>query len=415
MATRLLSKQFKVAGVLTNATTVKLSDPTATYGVKETVSGNVVVADATAMTNSATGVYEYSFTDTVDIAYTAYFEVVYAGATYRFEEDVPARASSSAMVASYTNLLERVGHFLYGLRTGYSADQTSDIEQCIEDGLKYVYASHTWSFFRPVKDISTTAPYTTGTVTIALGVVTLAVGTFPTWAADGLLKVSNSYYSIATRDSTTQVTLDDLTVAVAAGTSYELGRPEIPLDDSFEDMAGDRTLAYYPDQNELYPPVQNRHDQAVRVMQQDDPFYDRPVYYSIRTVEFDATVGSRRRLAFYPTPDAIYVLRAPMILRPVSISAGSPYPVGGEMLSLLILEACLMAAELNFDEMGNRHTDLYTAMLPFAIRDDQERSSPTRLGSDAPMGEGYHAGVYDSDHWARAIRMGGLTLDAVNL
>ena len=415
MATRLLSKQFKVEGVLTNATSVKLSDPTATFGVKETVSGDIVVADDTAMTNSATGVYEYSFTDTVDIAYTAYFEVVYAGATYRFEEDVPARASSSGMVASYSNLLERVGHFLFGLRTGFSADQTSDIEQCIEDGLKYVYATHSWSFFRPLKDITTTAPYATGTVTIASGVVTLTGGTFPSWAADGLIKVSDDYYSVASRDSSTQITLDDTSVTVASAAAFELGRPEIPLDDSFEDMANDRTLSYYPGQNELYPPVQNRHDQAIRGMQQNDPYYDRPTHYSIRTVEFDPGVGSRKVLAFYPTPDAAYVLRAPMILRPVSISSGSPYPVGGEMLSLLILEACLSAAERNFDEMGNQHSNLFAEMLILAIRDDLERSSPTRLGPDSPRGEGYHFGVYDSDHHARAVRMGAVSLDGTGL
>lgn len=415
MPTRLVRFTFDVDGTPTNPTSVVLSDPTASFGVKRNDTDAVVVADGTGMTNSATGVYEYSFADIVGISYTAYIEAVYGGETYRFERFLDARVSSSAMLASYDNLLERVGHFLFGLRSGFSADQTSDIEQCIEDGLKYVYASHNWSFFRPLKDITTTAPYATGAVTIAAGVVTLAGGTFPSWAADGLIKVSNSYYSVATRDSDTQITLDDTTVAVESASAFELGRPEIPLDASFEDMANDRTLSYYPDQNELYPPIQNRHDQAIRVMQQDDPYYDRPIYYSIRTVEFDSTVGSRKRLAFYPTPDKAYVLRAPMILRPVSISSGNPYPVGGEMLSLLILEACLCAAEKNFDEMGNQHTNLFAEMLPLAIQNDQERSSPTRLGPDMPKGEGYHFGVCDADHHARAVRMGAVSLDGTNL
>ena len=415
MGTRLISRNWKVEGVLTNVTTAKLSDPTGTYGVKRNDTDAVVVADNTAMTNVSTGVYEHSFTDLVGVAMTAYVEIVYSGATYHLEVDLPASSAAGSMVASYNSLLERVGRFLFGIRSGYSAGETSDIEECITDGLRDVYMAHSWSFFRPVKDISTTAPYATGTVTIASGVVTLSGGNFPSWAADGLLKVSDNYYSVSSRDSNPQITLDDTTVAVASASSFELGRPEIPLDASFEDMANDRALAYYPDQNELHPPVRNRHDQDIRTKQQDNPYYDRPVYYSIRTVEFDPDVGSRKRLAFYPTPDAIYVLRAPMILRPIPISSSDQYPVGGELLSQLITEACLAAAERNFDERGNEHTGRFRDILPLAISDDMERSTPTQLGPDAPRGEGYHAGVWGNDHWSRSVRMGSLTLDSDTL
>jgi hypothetical protein len=46
-------------GVLTDATTVVLSDITAAYGIREKDTGTVVVAAGTATTKSATGVYEY--------------------------------------------------------------------------------------------------------------------------------------------------------------------------------------------------------------------------------------------------------------------------------------------------------------------------------------------------------------------
>lgn len=323
--------------------------------------------------------------------------------------------STTKYLTSYFGLLERIGHFLFGKRNGYTGDQVSDIEECMKDGLRDVYALRPWSFFRPVEDISTTAPYSTGTVTVVAGVVTLAVGTFPSWAADGLLKVSDNYYSVATRDSGTQVTLDDTTVTVASGTSFELGRPDIPLDASFEDMANDRALSYYPDQNELYPPVRNIHDQSLRVKQQDYPFYDRPVFYSIRTVEYDKTVGSRRVLTFYPTPDKAYILRAPMILRPTMIDESNIYPVGGEMLTQLIIEACLAAAERNYDETQNMHTLRYQELLPLAIRDDLERSTPVQLGRDMPRDRGYHSGAFDSSHWARSVRIGTLSLDGSDL
>ena len=114
-------------GVLTNVTTAKLSDPTGTYGIKRNDTGLPITggADGTDMTNSSTGVYEASFTDEVGVAYTAYVEIVYDSSTYYFEVDIPARSATGTMVASYSSLLERVGHFLFGIRSGYSADQTA--------------------------------------------------------------------------------------------------------------------------------------------------------------------------------------------------------------------------------------------------------------------------------------------------
>jgi hypothetical protein len=78
-----ISKSFYVDDVLTNMTTVKLSDPTGTYGVKRTDTGAVVVADGTAMTSAGNGLYRHEFTDpALDLTYEYYLEVVYAGETY---------------------------------------------------------------------------------------------------------------------------------------------------------------------------------------------------------------------------------------------------------------------------------------------------------------------------------------------
>lgn len=401
--TRLIRKKWTVDDVLTNVTTAKLSDPTGAYGVKRNDTDAVVVADGTDMTRTATGTYEYSFADAVDVAYTAYIEIVYEGATLRFEVDLAARPSTGAMVVSYSSLLERVGHHLFGIRSEYSGDQTTDIEECIRDGLRDVYAAHSWSFFRPVKEITTTAPYSTGTITIASGVVTLSEGTFPSWAAVGVLKIDNEYYDVDTRDGDTQVTLEDTSVTEADASSYELGRPLYDLPTGFEAVIG-KELAYEAGQSDFYPTVKERHDDEIRRRRQDDPYHDRPLYYSTRTVEFDPTVGSRRRLALYPTPDAAYVLKVPMQLRSTMIDETNQYPVGGEMLSQLIVEACLGAAERNYDEQLGQHSQRFLELLPLAIRADQEMMSPTSLGADAPRGE-------NADTISRSVRMGDVVLN----
>jgi hypothetical protein len=318
-------------------------------------------------------------------------------------------ADPAALTVSYTSLLERVGRFLFGQRTGYSTAETSDIDDCIRDGLRRTYAVYDWSFFKPIKDVSTTAPYTTGTLTIVNGVVTLLTGTFPSWAADGLLKVSDGYYSVASRDSNSQITLDDTTLDVAAGATYELARPEIPMDAAFEAISGDSDLTYYPDQTDLYSPVRMRHDSAIRTWQQDDPYFDRPMYFSVRTVEFDPTVGSRKVLAFYPAPDAVYVLRAACILRPVMIDSTNQYPVGGETLAAVITQACLAAAEHNLDDGEGIHEKEFQELIGPAIQRDQERSSPTSLGGDAPKNGRREMSCY----WDRAARLGAVSLDGV--
>lgn len=315
------------------------------------------------------------------------------------------------MIASYSTLLERVGHYLFGIRTAFTSDQTSDILNCIQDGLQRVYSAHNWSFFRPVVDVSTTAPYVTGTVTIASGVVTLTGGTFPSWAADGLFLVDNSYYSVASRNSNTQITLDATTVTVASASNYQLARPEIPMDAAFDAVANDSDLTYYPSAEYWYPPVRQRHDSFIRKMEQSNPEFDRPVWYSVRTTRFDPTVGSRKVLVLYPTPDQVYTLRVPMVFRPIMLDAINQYPIGGEVLSQVILEACLAAAEHNFEEREHIHEKRFMEMIALSIRNDQERSSPTSLGPDSPRDTSGKFGVLDYDYVSREQRIGRITIN----
>jgi hypothetical protein len=320
----------------------------------------------------------------------------------------------AAMTASYSTLLERVGHFLFGIRSGYTGDQTADIEESIEDGLHDVYTAHNWSFFHPIAEITTTAPYTTGTVTVASGVVTLTGGTFPAWAAVGVFKLDDNYYDVNTRDSNTQITLEDISLTDAVASDYVLSRPEYDLPTGFEAISGDSNLHYEPGKSSFYPPVQQRHDSQIRAMQQNYVCDEsRPIYYSVRTVEFDPTVGSRKRIAFYPTPDAAYILKVPMILRPTMIDATNQYPVGGETLAQLITEACLAAAERNLDDNEARHTKRFQELLPLAIQADMEKSSPTSLGRDGSSRN--RGGIYGGDQLARALRMGTISINGMDL
>ncbi len=67
--------------------------------------------------------------------------------------------------------------------------------------------------------------YTTGAIAVTSGVVTLGSGTWPDWATRGTLNINGRGYSIASRDSNTQLTLVDSSVTFAGGTTFTLVRP----------------------------------------------------------------------------------------------------------------------------------------------------------------------------------------------
>lgn len=409
---RIVRKTFKVDGVPTSVTSARLSDPTGTFGVKRNDTDAVVVADGTVMTLVSTGTYQYEFSDSPGVAYTAYVEFVYQGATYHFEVDFAATTSATNGPVSYSVLKERVGHYLFGAESGasFSQDQLTRIGYCISDGLRRVYSMYEWSFFKPVVDVVTTAPYSTGTVTVANGVVTLSGGTFPSWAASGIFMVNKRYYSVASRDGNTQITLDTLTVNVASASAYSLARPVIPMDAAFDSIANDSDLAFYPGDDQWYPAAKQRGDALIRKLEAENPEFFRPCFYSVRTDRFDPAVGSRKSLAFYPAPDAVYTLRVPMILRPVDLDESNPYPIGAEMLSQVILEACLAAAEHNYEEREHVHEKRFQELIVLAIDRDKDRSTPTSLGPDAPRGEFGKYNVFDYDYRTREQRIGRLTI-----
>lgn len=102
-----IRRTWKVEGVLTDVTSAVLSDPTGTFGIKRNDTDAAVVADGTAVSNPATGVYEYTFAATAGLSYTAYFEIVYLGATYHLEHDIPTIPADTTAYATPADMIER--------------------------------------------------------------------------------------------------------------------------------------------------------------------------------------------------------------------------------------------------------------------------------------------------------------------
>lgn len=310
-------------------------------------------------------------------------------------------AESTLSQQAYADLREAVGRYL-----GYGADsanwgsassadtQAYVIEKIIQAGVRQFLfppplpgerQAHAWGFLRVPLILTTQAPYSTGTITVVNGVVTLSVaGTFPAWAASGVIVVNGSAYTVNTRDGDNQVTLDDLTVDVDAGTTYELNQRDYDLDDDFGFFEG--ALTYEPN---IYPYV-NVAITGVgtirRLRQSGSPTSGRPVQVAIQHKKLtDATTeGQRKEIMFWPTPDAAYRLTGTYIPLPDKISSTSIFTYGGMQHTECIRESCLAIAERNEGAgqtggVAGLHWQAFMIALAASISVDRQ-ARPQNLG-----------------------------------
>ena len=149
-------------------------------------------------------------------------------------------------MTTYQDLIE---HLLsYG-----GTDATRAASQQHRRAVQLAYGSiatrHQWGYFWTLGRVVTSAPYTVGTIAFDLTgganerQLTLTDGTWPSWAAQGVVRVADAHYQVATRVSDTILTLaadnspaDDIN----AGTTYQLVRDSYQL--PLEFLGGDEAV-----------------------------------------------------------------------------------------------------------------------------------------------------------------------------
>lgn len=119
----------------------------------------------------------------------------------------------------------------------WNTDRNNLFDTIKKDALSRWENAHNWSFLYKESELELVPSYTTGTIEIVAGEVTLTSGTFPAWADEGHLWVVDDgemrRYEVDTRDGDTQITLVNTGVAVASGTTYSLKRHYYALPDDF--------------------------------------------------------------------------------------------------------------------------------------------------------------------------------------
>lgn len=112
---------------------------------------------------------------------------------------------------------------------------------CIE-ALRTLQSYHDWTVYRQVFTLSTVASQSSSTATYDHTggtyerMLTIAAGTWPEWAAFGMVSIAGEHYHVEDRKSATELTLtanSNPGADVAAGTTYQIYRSAYPLPVNF--------------------------------------------------------------------------------------------------------------------------------------------------------------------------------------
>ena len=269
------------------------------------------------------------------------------------------------------------------------AGEAADILTVINEGLRNFYFPqpvqingmdyyHQWTFLRPVTTLTTTTTYSTGTVAVASGVVTLTTGTWPSWAASGELTVSGSTYAVSTRDSSSQITLVDTSVTVAAGATYSLNQITYSAADNFGGLDGPMTFNTGSGKREILVVGEGaiREMKAGYIGSSTAP----PRYVAVRPISTPLT-GQRHQFLFFPNPDAVYIItyRYTVLMDKI---ATTQYPLGGMAHASTILASCRYVAALRVgdQELRMRRTVEWEQRLRASIMLDREGMVADHVG-----------------------------------
>lgn len=236
----------------TGSGTVGAASFTATASDGRVTDGTSALASATVRIRNSSNVILYSFTTgvtglwgpvyfdtagtyTIDVQKSGYSSsstgtIVVSGSTATGPlVDLALTAVSSGTGLTNSTLIAYARRMILD-KVGSKAD--AEIQQAINEALDMISMERPWPWYLTHGDLNLVAQYSTGTVTFtaASTTVTLAGGTWPSWAASGKIKYNGKVYRISTRTSGAVVVLADaFQAATVTGATYILYQDEYTL------------------------------------------------------------------------------------------------------------------------------------------------------------------------------------------
>ena len=295
-------------------------------------------------------------------------------------------------------------------RLTWTDAETRLVDSFIQRGLKTFYnqalspqtkQKHRWSFLRSEYTITTVAPYSTGTVACTAGVVTLTSGTWPSWVASGVLIVNWTWYTIASRDSATQITLTDTSVSITSGSTYKVVQVDYDLPTNFGGLDG--PLIFKPGNLAFHTSVPLVGEYQIPEGRQRWDIVSFPQIAALKQKAQDSTYGSRWAITFYPSPDRAYQLVGRVKYDPAPLTAGK-YPMCGSSHYETALLACLSLVK------PNEYVSPYQMALAASITMDQSEMAPENIGTNSDRSDNYRNG-----EWRQSWRLTDVTFNGVTM
>jgi len=259
------------------------------------------------------------------------------------------------------------------LYAGWDATTQADVDRIVRSGRRRFFSANNWKFLKADLPIAVLAPVTTGTVTIVAGVVTFAGGpTVPTDADTNWVFApeGGGVYSIASYDSTTQITLNDTSVAADALSTYSLYKIKYDLPAAFGGWEGPITLENY--NGGQINESRNFPDYVLRAFaNRQTARTGKPELYSVIGTADTETAINTYQLQLYPLPDAAYTIHTRYKINAgdtldAAESAISADPVFTECYK----ESILAAGEVIAWGQPGSHTGRFQELLVEAVRQD---------------------------------------------
>ena len=248
------------------------------------------------------------------------------------------------------------GDFSTTLYSGLSTDRKAECDAVVARGLRqFLYpppiqgerTAHRWSFLRKPAFLTMNAPSEpTATVEVIAGVGSMSGGTLATWIAGGVARFNGAgaYYHIASRDSNTQFTLEDTTVAVTDTSTVVFYDHIQSLPDDFGVLDSPITYEAGTGRGAVQ---QVNEDRIRRLAQSESGNVGIPSFFAVRPRSWPtgSATGQRWEIMLWPFPSSSYAVQYVYKIQMDYPTGATYYPLGGSAHSEAILASCLAIAE----------------------------------------------------------------------
>lgn len=300
--------------------------------------------------------------------------------------------SESGLTLGLRDFRHAVSEFLYGGDGAFdrnSAPEQDRIKRTIDAGLRQFYSPvsvdssrvHKWSFLSPPYSMSLNAAYSVGTVQITAGVVTLTGGTFPAWAASGMLMINGMDYSVATYTNGNSITLTDTSKTFSGLTKYTLHQDDYALPDNFSSFVG--PITFNQVDNSWFR-VELIGEGRIRYFRQFQGYtglsLNQPWMAAVQPKVMDATLGTRNTLMFWPRVMNTATVTFTYRVRADSLSDTNIYPYGASDHSDTIMASIMACAEMAEEQSRGVYWDNFQRLLQSSIELDASTNRPELLG-----------------------------------